>query len=83
MTEKKPNLLVVDDEKNTRDALRRVLEDSFEVFTTSDFKGVKNLLASESMDAVLTDLRLGTESGMQVVDLCRSEHPSTPCVVMT
>ncbi|NCW27016.1 MAG: response regulator, partial [Verrucomicrobia bacterium] len=67
MSEKKPSLLVVDDEKNTRDALRRVLEDSFEVFTTADVKGVRALLESESVDAVLTDLRLGNENGMQVV----------------
>ena len=83
MSEKKPSLLVVDDEKNTRDALRRVLEDSFEVFTTADIKGVGALLESESMDAVLTDLRLGNESGMQVVDLCRKLEPPIPCVVMT
>jgi len=83
MSEKKPNLLVVDDEKNTRDALRRVLEDSFEVFVTTDVRGVRNLIESESMDAVLTDLRLGNETGMQVVDLCRQSHPPIPCVVMT
>ena len=28
----KAKLLVVDDEKNTRDALRRALEDAFEVY---------------------------------------------------
>ena len=83
MSDKKPNLLVVDDEKNTRDALRRVLEDSFEVFTTADVKGVSNLLQSESLDVVLSDLRLGNESGIQVVDLCRKAQPPIPCVVMT
>jgi len=83
MSEKRPNLLVVDDEKNTREALRRVLEDSFEVFTTTDVQGVKKMLESETMDAVLTDLKLGNESGMQVVDLCRQEQPTIPCVVMT
>jgi len=83
MFEKKPSLLVVDDEKNTRDALRRVLEDSFEVFTAAEIKGVKALLGSEPMDVVLTDLRLGSESGMQVVDFCRNQEPPIPCVVMT
>ena len=83
MSEKKPSLLVVDDEKNTRDALRRVLEDSFEVFTTADVKGVRALLESESVDAVLTDLRLGNENGMQVVELCHKQLPPIPCVVMT
>lgn len=83
MSEKKPNLLVVDDEKNTRDALRRVLEDSFEVYVTTDVKGVKNLMESTPMDAVLTDLRLGNESGMQVLELSRRAEPPVPCVVMT
>ena len=83
MSEKKPALLVVDDEKNTRDALRRVLEDSFEVFASADVKGARALMGSESMDAVLTDLRLGNESGMQILDLCRNEKPPIPCVVMT
>jgi len=83
MSDKKPNLLVVDDEKNTREALRRVLEDSFEVFTTADVKGVSHLLQSESLDVVLSDLRLGNESGIQVVDLCRKAQPPIPCVVMT
>ena len=83
MSDKKPNLLVVDDEKNTREALRRVLEDSFEVFTTADVKGVSHILQSESLDVVLSDLRLGNESGIQVVDLCRKAQPPIPCVVMT
>ena len=83
MSEKRPNLLVVEDEKNTRDALRRVLEDSFEVFTATDVKGAKKILETEPMDAVLTDLRLGNENGMEMVDVCRREHPPIPCVVMT
>lgn len=83
MSEKKPNLLVVDDEKNTRDALRRVLEDSFEVYVTTDVKGVKQLMEGTPMDAILTDLRLGQESGMQVLEMSRRADPPIPCVVMT
>lgn len=83
MPENKPSLLVVDDEKNTRDALRRVLEESFEVYTTTDVKGAKNLLASTAVDVILTDLRLGSESGMQVLELGRQAEPPVPCVVMT
>lgn len=83
MTEKKPNLLVVDDEKNTRDALRRVLEDSFEVYVTTDVKGVKQLIEGTPMDAILTDLRLGQESGLQVLEISRRADPPVPCVVMT
>ena len=79
----KPKLLVVDDEKNTRDALRRALEDSFEVFVSMNVETTRNLLKSESMDVVLTDLRLGNESGLDVLRLCHKQSSPPPCVVMT
>ncbi len=83
MTEKKPNLLVVDDEKNTRDALRRGLADRFEVYVAADLSSAKALLLAEPMDAVLTDLRLGHESGLGILELCRAQRPPPVCVVMT
>ena len=79
----RPKLLVVDDEKNTRDALRRALEDNFEVFVAANVENSKNLMKSEPMDVVLTDLRLGNESGLDVLKLCQSQNLPPPCVVMT
>jgi len=79
----KAKLLVVDDEKNTRDALRRALEDDFEVFVAANVESSKNLMKSELMDVVLTDLRLGTESGLDVLRLCQRHNNLAPCVVMT
>ena len=83
MREKKPNLLVVDDEKNTRDALRLGLADRFEVYVAADLSSAKTLLLAEPMDAVLTDLRLGHESGLGILELCRAQRPPPVCVVMT
>ena len=79
----RPKLLVVDDEKNTRDALRRALEDDFEVFVAANVESSKNLMKSEPMDVVLTDLRLGSESGLDVLKLCQRQNLPPPCVVMT
>ena len=79
----RPKLLVVDDEKNTRDALRRALEDDFEVFVSANVESSKNLMKSEPMDVVLTDLRLGNESGLDVLKLCQRQSLPPPCVVMT
>jgi len=79
----RPKLLVVDDEKNTRDALRRALEDDFEVFVAANVESSKNLMKSEPMDVVLTDLRLGNESGLDVLKLCQRQNLPPPCVVMT
>ena len=79
----RPKLLVVDDEKNTREALRRAFEDAFEVFVAANLESSKNLIKSEPMDVVLTDLRLGNESGLEVLKLCQRQNPPPPCVVMT
>jgi DNA-binding NtrC family response regulator len=83
MSGAKPSLLIVDDEKNTREALRRVLEDYFEVFTAADLGAAEKLLAAENMDAVLTDLRLGHASGLSVLEQCLRSPRRPPCVVMT
>ena len=83
MTGTKPSLLIVDDEKNTREALRRVLEEFFEIFTAADLGAAEKLLAAEKMDAVLTDLRLGHESGISVLERCLKSPGRPPCVVMT
>jgi DNA-binding NtrC family response regulator len=79
----KAKLLVVDDEKNTREALRRALDDAFEVYLAVNVAGAQNILKSDSMDVVLTDLRIGSESGLDVIQLAQKQSPPPPCIVMT
>ena len=50
-----PGLLIVDDEKNTREGLRDLLEDSFEVYLAGSVGGALEILASEPVDVLLTD----------------------------
>jgi len=63
-----PTILIVDDEKHTRDGLRAALEESFEVYVAADIGGALGVLERETVDLVLTDLRLGGEDGMALVD---------------
>ena len=63
-----PILLIVDDEKSTRDALRLALEDDYEVYAAANGKAARALMESEPVDILLTDLRLGGESGMELID---------------
>lgn len=77
------SLLIVDDEKHTRDGLRRSLEDDFEVYVASDVAGALNFLATESVDLLLTDLRLGADDGMTLIDRAlKMPHPPS-CIMMT
>ena len=64
----KPNLLIVDDEKHTRDGLELALEDDFEIFCASSAIEAEQALDQEEFQVVLTDLRMPGESGMYVID---------------
>ncbi|MFT7302008.1 MAG: two-component system response regulator AtoC [Akkermansiaceae bacterium] len=69
-------LLIVDDEKPTRDALRMALEESFDCYLAADLKQATQVLKSEDIDLLFTDLRLGADSGMDVLDVALSlPHP--------
>ncbi len=79
-----PTLLVVEDEKNTRDGLRRYFEIKFDIYLAPDVETAMNVLESQPVDVLLTDLRLmgGTE-GLDLLTRAQSiPHPPV-CVLMT
>ena len=63
-----PTILVVDDEKHTRDGLRRLLENDYDVYVAADIAGATDVLEREQIDVLLTDLRLGHEDGTSLID---------------
>jgi two-component system response regulator AtoC len=79
----RPNLLLVDDEKNTREGLRDFLEDDFEVFTAADVEGALEVLTAEPMDVLVTDLRLGGRDGMELIELALKRSKPPICIMMT
>ena len=79
----KPTLLIVDDEKPTRDGLRAALEERFEVYVAEDAASAMSLLERERFDVVLTDFRLPKEDGMKLIARAKSlSHPPV-CILMT
>src|SRR5213083_2364694 len=78
-----PTILIVDDEKHTRDGLRRLLEDDNDVYVAEDIGGAISVLERETVDLLLTDLRLGAEDGMQLIERAlKMPHPPV-CIMMT
>ena len=76
-------VLIVDDEKNTRDGLRLSLEDEFDVYVAANIAEAEEILKSDTVHVMLTDLRLGGESGMDLIaqTLARPKPPT--CILMT
>ena len=79
-----PNLLIVDDEKPTRDGLRSALEDRYEVYVAEDAASALGLLESETFDVLLTDFRLpNNEDGMKLIARAKSLPKQPICILMT
>jgi two-component system response regulator AtoC len=79
-----PVLLVVEDEKNTRDGLRRYFENKFDIYLAPDVPTAMTLLEAQPVDVLLTDLRLmgGTEGLDLLVRAQSISHPPVS-VLMT
>ena len=78
-----PTILVVDDEKHTRDGLRRLLENEYDVYVGADISGAMSVLEREQIDVLLTDLRLGGEDGMTLIDRALKMPRAPVCIMMT
>jgi DNA-binding NtrC family response regulator len=76
-------LLIVDDEKHTRDGLRLALEDHYEVFVAGDADGAMATLETEPTDILLTDLRLGGDDGIALMERALALPKKPVCIIMT
>ena len=78
-----PGLLIVEDEKNTRDGLRRAFADHFEVYLAPDIASAWNILQAETLDVVLCDIKLGGDNGLDLLLRLRTLPKPPLCVMMT
>src|ERR1044071_1704350 len=78
-----PTVLIVDDEKHTRDGLRRLLDNDYDVYVAADIAGAMDVLDREQVDVLLTDLRLGSEDGMTLIDRALKMSRPPICIMMT
>jgi two-component system response regulator AtoC len=78
-----PTLLIVDDEKTTREGLRAGLEDRFDVYIADDAKSAMDLLEREHFDVMLTDFRMPSEDGLKLITRAKSLPKPPVCILMT
>jgi DNA-binding NtrC family response regulator len=79
----KPTLLIVDDEKSTREGLRAALEDRYDVYLAEDAQAAMELLERETFQVMLTDFRLPNEDGMKLIARAKSLARPPICILMT
>ncbi len=75
-------ILVVDDEPNIRLVYREVLSDGgYEVFEAESGKETFDILNREPIDLVVLDIKLRSESGLDVLQRITNEFPNVPVVL--
>ncbi len=77
-------ILVVDDEASMREFLEILLgKQGHRVQTAGDLKGALARVADGGVDLVVTDLRLGADSGIEVLRRVKELSPATEVVMVT
>ena len=79
----KPTLLIVDDEKPTREGLRAALEERYDVYIAEDAKAAISLLEGEHFEVLITDFRLPNEDGLKLITRAKSLPNPPICILMT
>src|SRR6266705_218592 len=79
----KPTVLIVDDEKSTRDGLRAAVEDHYDVYVAEDMATAQELLKHQHFDVLLTDFRLPTGDGMKLIAHAKTLSRKPICILMT
>ena len=79
-----PNILIVEDEAKMRRLLELTLvEDGHKIFSAGDAETGLKLLRENSVDLVLTDLKLPGMNGLEFLQALKRQNAALPVVVMT
>jgi two-component system response regulator HupR/HoxA len=79
----KPCLLVVDDEPENRDLLRRTLKRDFEVEDAEDATAALAVLSRRRVDLMLCDQLMPGKSGTELAAEVKRRWPATRVVLLT
>jgi two-component system, NtrC family, response regulator PilR len=82
--EPKPRILVVDDEESLRDLLVIMLRrEGYNVITAGDRASAARAMARETVELVITDVKLPDGDGIEILRHVKAASPGTAVIVMT
>src|SRR5512135_2643494 len=78
------SVLVVDDEKDIRDWIKKTLEyRKFDVHFAENGESALAQIAGNAFDLVLLDVKMPGMDGMIVLEKIKQEHPDLPVVMIS
>ena len=77
-------ILIVDDEKDTREFMARALSGKYEVVTAADAElAMRQLDSDASIRLMLSDIRMPGEDGLTLMKAAKAAHPNLAVVLLT
>ncbi|MEM8666719.1 MAG: sigma-54 dependent transcriptional regulator [Planctomycetota bacterium] len=78
------SILLVDDDRHLAESMAEWLREmSHQVETAESIAGAERFLGSQTFDLVITDLRLGSEDGFDLIATIRQRYSETAVLVVT
>ncbi|MEI8062508.1 MAG: sigma-54 dependent transcriptional regulator [Verrucomicrobiota bacterium] len=82
-TNKRPTILIVDDERLQRDGLQRALADRYDVLVADEVPKAASILETQPVDVLLTDLRMPGDDGLKLLRRAGSLSNPPISIMMT
>jgi putative nucleotidyltransferase with HDIG domain len=83
LTQKKPTLLVIDDEAGPRDALRVILRPFFNIQTAESASAAITVLNSQTIDLITLDQKLPDCQGIELLQDIKQHHAGVEVIIIT
>ena len=83
MDDKRPTILIVDDERHTREGLERALQDRYGVLLAEDSARALQILETTSVNVMLTDLKMPGGDGLGLLKRAKALTNPPVCIMMT
>ncbi len=81
--EKRAVILIVDDDKNTREGLQRALRSRYEVRLAENATRAMEALSDDAVDVMLSDMRMPGMDGLELLKRVQARHPDVICMLLT
>jgi DNA-binding NtrC family response regulator len=83
MNEKRPTVLIVDDDESIRDTLDAILKNDYAVITAEDGETALRIAEAEEVNVILLDIMLPGMGGLEVLERIKERFEDMDVVMIT
>ena len=78
-----PSILIVEDDRITRESLAKALSSDYIIHTANNGVEALSLLGKETIDAIITDVKMPLKDGMKILETVKRASPDIIIIMVT